>query len=75
MSQESVAQGKSLSENAQAFALLTMAISDGSISTFETKYHYVTWRPVTAIRAGDTDGNPKTDPDVAWTPFIDTPCF
>jgi hypothetical protein len=75
MSQASVAEGKSLSENARAFALLTMAISDASISTFETKYHYITWRPYTAIRAGDTDGNPKTDPDVAWTPFIDTPCF
>jgi|RhiMetdeSRZDD1v2_1073273.scaffolds.fasta_scaffold32982_4 PAP2 superfamily len=75
MSQASVAQGKSLSENARAFALLTMAISDASISTFETKYHYVFWRPYTAIRAGDTDGNRKTDPDAAWTPFIPTPCF
>jgi hypothetical protein len=75
MSQASVAQGKSLSENARAFALLTMAISDGLISSMETKYHYVFWRPYTAIRAGDTDGNRKTDPDVAWTTFIDTPCF
>jgi hypothetical protein len=75
MSHTSFAQGKSLSENARTFALLAMAISDGSISTFETKYHYVTWRPVTAIRAGDTDGNPKTDPDVAWTSLITAPCF
>ena len=71
----SAAQGKSLSENARAFALLNMAISDGLVSAMETKYHYVFWRPYTAIRAGDTDGNPKTDPDPAWTTFITTPCF
>jgi PAP2 superfamily len=75
MSQVSVAQSKSLSENARAFALLMMAISDGLVSSMETKYHYVFWRPYTAIRAGDTDGNRKTDPDVAWTTFIPTPCF
>jgi PAP2 superfamily len=75
VSQVSAAQGKSLSENARAFALLNMAISDGLVSSMETKYHYVFWRPYTAIRAGNTDGNRKTDPDVAWTTFIPTPCF
>jgi hypothetical protein len=74
-SQVSAAQGKSLSENARAFALLNMAISDGLVSSMETKYHYVFWRPYTAIRVGDTDGNRKTDPDIAWTTFIPTPCF
>jgi PAP2 superfamily len=75
ITQASTAQRKSLSENARAFALLMMAISDGAISTFETKYYYVFWRPITAIRAGDTDGNRKTDPDVAWTSLIAAPCF
>ena len=75
ISQASVAQGKSLSENARAFALLTMAISDSLVSAMETKYHYVFWRPYTAIRAGDTDGNPRTDPDPLWTTLIPTPCF
>ena len=75
ISQVSVAQSKSLSENARAFALLTMAISDGLVSSMETKYHYVFWRPYTAIRAGDTDGNPRTDPDPIWTTLIPTPCF
>jgi PAP2 superfamily len=74
-SQVSGAQGKSLAENARAFALLNMAISDGLVSSMESKYHYDFWRPYTAIRAGDTDGNGKTDPDVAWTTFIPTPCF
>lgn len=71
----STAHGKSLSENARAFALLNIAISDGLVSSIETKYHYLFWRPYTAIRAGDVDGNPKTDPDPLWTTFIGTPCF
>jgi hypothetical protein len=73
--QVSAAEGLSLSENARAFALLNMAINDGLVSSMETKYYYVLWRPITAIRAGATDGNPRTDPDPAWTPFITTPCF
>jgi hypothetical protein len=52
-----------------------MAINDGLISSMESKYHYHYWRPVTAIRAGDTDGNPRTDGDPAFTPFIATPAF
>jgi hypothetical protein len=74
-SQVSAAEGKSLSKNARAFALLNIAISDALVSAFETKYYYVFWRPYTAIRAGDTDGNPKTDPDVLWMTFVPTPCF
>ena len=74
-SQVSVAQGKSLPENARAFALLTMAINDALVSSMETKYNYSYWRPITAIRAGDTDSNSRTDPDPDWTPFITTPCF
>jgi hypothetical protein len=75
ISQASTAQGKSLSENARVFALLMMAISDAFVSTFETKYHYLFWRPITAIQAGDTDGNSRTEPDVAWTSLITAPCF
>lgn len=73
--QVSAAQGKTLSENARIFALLGMAICDGLISSMETKFFYNYWRPVTAIRAGDTDGNRKTDPDPAWLPLIVTPAF
>jgi hypothetical protein len=65
----------SLSENARAFALINMAISDGSFASFFNKYHYNFWRPETAIHAGDTDGNRKTDDDPNWGPFIVTPCF
>ena len=65
----------SLSENARAFALINMAINDGAVTTFFNKYRYNFWRPETAIHAGDTDGNRKTDADPNWAPFIVTPCF
>ncbi|RZU41645.1 vanadium-dependent haloperoxidase [Edaphobacter modestus] len=68
-------QWRSLSENARALALINMAINDGAIASFFNKYHYNFWRPETAIRAGDTDGNRKTDPDPNYLPFILTPCF
>jgi hypothetical protein len=55
------------------FALLNMALADGYVSSFETKYHYNYWRPVTAIRAADTDGNPRTSADPTWTPLVTTP--
>ena len=73
--QESLAQHRSLSHNARALALINMAISDSLVSSFFTKYSYNFWRPETAIRLGDTDGNPRTDPDPAFVPFILTPCF
>ena len=69
------AKGNSLSENARAFALLNMAISDALVSVMETKYHYNFWRPETAIRAGEADGNPETTFLGSFVPFITTPCF
>ena len=68
-------QGRSLSENARALALINMAMNDGLVASFLNKYHYNFWRPETAIHLGDTDGNPKTDPDPSYVPFITTPCF
>jgi hypothetical protein len=72
--QIAAAQGRSLAENARAFALLNMALSDVGVALIETKYHYNFWRPETAIRAGGTDENPRTDPDPSFVPFITTPC-
>jgi PAP2 superfamily len=68
-------QGRSLSENARALAVMNMAMNDSLAASFLNKYHYNLWRPETAIRAGDTDGNPKTEPDPSFVPFITTPCF
>jgi len=59
--------------NARLFALLNMALADGYIAMSATKNHYSYWRPVTAIRAGGTDGNPDTAGDPAWTPLRPTP--
>jgi hypothetical protein len=73
--QVSAVQGTTLSENARIFALLGMAIADASIAIFDTKYHYNFWRPVTAIRNGDLDGNDRTDRDPDWLPLIATPAF
>jgi hypothetical protein len=65
----------SLSENARALALVNMAMNDSLVASFLNKYHYNFWRPETAIHAGDTDGNRKTDPDPNFAPFVPTPCF
>ncbi|MGH8654592.1 MAG: vanadium-dependent haloperoxidase [Gammaproteobacteria bacterium] len=72
--QVAAAQGTSLSENARAFALLNMAMSDAGVALIETKYHYHFWRPETAIRAGHADDNPRTAPDPSFLPFVITPC-
>jgi hypothetical protein len=66
---------KSLTDKARILALLNMAINDGLISSIETKYFYQFWRPVTAIRAGDTDGNSQTEADGDFAPFVTTPSF
>jgi len=73
--QIAVARGSSLSENARAFALINMALSDAAVAVFDTKYFYTFWRPETAIHAGDTDGNLKTEPDPTFVPLITAPCF
>jgi hypothetical protein len=73
--QASAAQGKTLSENAREFAWLAMAVADSLIASMKMKYHYSFWRPVTAIREGETDGNPRTVSDGAWESFVFTPPY
>ena len=55
-------------ENARLFALLNLTFADGVIAFYDAKYVYNLWRPVTAIRAADTDNNPETLPDPNWLP-------
>ena len=71
--QLSADHGLTLSENARLFALVCVSGGDASIAGMESKYHHQLWRPITAIRAGDTDGNPNTEPDAQWTPLAATP--
>jgi membrane-associated phospholipid phosphatase len=66
-------RGDSLVQNARLFALLNLAQADSTFAVWDAKYTYNFWRPVTAIRAADSDGNPATAPDPAWTPFLVTP--
>jgi hypothetical protein len=70
-----LARGLTLSQNARAFALLNLAGADAFIAAWDAKFAYSQWRPVTAIRAADTDGNPETGADSGWTPLLVTPRF
>ena len=73
-----IAAGRGLDrwQHARLFALMNVSIADALITNFDSKYHYAFWRPVTAIRwmAGD-DGNPDTQPDPSWRPFLQTPGY
>jgi hypothetical protein len=63
----------SLADNARLFALLSMGIADSFITDWDAKFYYNFWRPVTAIRNGDIDGNDATERDAGWTPLNTTP--
>jgi membrane-associated phospholipid phosphatase len=69
----SAARHTTLSENARLLALLNVAMADAAIACWDAKYTFVFWRPVTAIPLADTDGNPDTIADPAWTPLLVTP--
>ncbi len=70
-----VATGLSGTPAARVLALVHLANADAFIAGWDAKYLYGQWRPVTAIRAGDSDGNARTPADAAWTPLIATPPF
>ena len=57
-------------QNARLFALLNLSFADGVIAFYDAKYTYNFWRPVTAVRAAATDGNPDTDADPNWLPEV-----
>jgi PAP2 superfamily protein len=65
--------GRDVTENARLLAIAGMAMDDALVAVFDAKYAYNLWRPVTAIRNGDLDGNDATERDPSWMPFIDTP--
>ncbi len=60
---------------ARTLAVLNVSLADAVIATFETKFRENYWRPITAIRAGDNDGNSSTIGDLAWEPLCVTPPF
>jgi hypothetical protein len=63
----------SVVDSAHLMALYAVAMTDAYIAVFDAKYHYEFWRPMTAIRNGDLDGNPATDRDPTWQPIDNTP--
>jgi PAP2 superfamily protein len=67
------APGRDVKSNARLYMAVTQAMDDALMAVFEAKYHYNFWRPVTAIRNADMDGNDATQREAGWTPFIDTP--
>ena len=62
-----------LAETARLFALLNMGLANNYIVNWDAKYTYNFWRPVTAIRNGEMDGNDATERDPGWTPMNVTP--
>jgi hypothetical protein len=66
-------QNFSLTESAQFFAQIFVSIGDALISGWNSKYYYNRWRPSTAIRNADIDGNPSTEKDTLWQPLAVTP--
>ncbi|HEY0627209.1 MAG TPA: vanadium-dependent haloperoxidase [Allosphingosinicella sp.] len=67
------AKGRRVVDNARMFAMFNMVSDDANVATGAAKLHYNFWRPITAIRNAEDDGNPATTADPAWEPLIGTP--
>ena len=65
-------EGLSAAKAARLFALSSMSAADAMINCWDDKAHYNFWRPITAIRGAADDGNPSTEPQADWLPFIAT---
>ena len=60
-------------DSARFMALYAVALTDAYVAVFDAKYHYEFWRPITAIRNGDINGNTATEPEATWQPIDNTP--
>ncbi len=68
-----LSQNLSVADDARLFAMLYLSVADSLIAGWDSKYYFHFWRPVTAIRAGETDDNELTEADSTWTPLAPTP--
>ena len=68
-----IGSGRDMTRNARLYAAVAAAMNDAEIAAQDAKYHYNFWRPITAIRNADTDGNVATDRDATWRPIDETP--
>ena len=64
-----IKKNMSIVDSARFMALVTMAQMEAAIAVFDAKYHYTFWRPITAIRNGDIDGNSATERVATWQPI------
>ena len=64
-----------VADSSRLFALAELAVADALITSWSDKNYYVFWRPITAIREGENDGNPATEGDPTWQPLITTPNY
>ncbi|MEA2608747.1 MAG: hypothetical protein QOJ75_990, partial [Chloroflexota bacterium] len=67
--------GLKISDSARLFAAVDMSLADSVIAVWDGKYYYGWWRPLTAIREADTDGNALTTGVPTWEPLIPTPPY
>ena len=68
-----ISHGMDVVDSARLFAMGDLVDSDAGIACWDSKYHYLFWRPIMAIRNAQIDGNPATQPDPTWTPLLVTP--
>ena len=68
-------RGLTISDSARLFAAVDLSMADAAIAVWDGKFHYGWWRPITAIREAETDGNPSTAGVPGWTPLIGTPPY
>jgi hypothetical protein len=71
--QASARHNLSMADSARVFALMSMALANCFILDWDAKFQYNFWRPITAIRNGDQDGNDATERDAGWQPINTTP--
>ena len=64
-------QNLDIVDSARFFAMENLAAADALIGCWNDKYYWQFWRPIAAIRAADTDGNPATQADPTWLPLFD----
>jgi hypothetical protein len=62
-----------ITDSARFMAFVALGLNDAFIAVLDAKYHYNFWRPITAIRNGDIDGNPATEREATWQPIATTP--
>ena len=67
-----VTRRANLEQTVTVFANLDLALADATIGLYDAKYHFLVWRPITAIRAGNTAGNPGIVSDPNWNPLTVT---